>query len=193
MGAVILSLPLSSLTLQYDHTTSQPRCMTSSSSFEYHCVLKHSTGEQAPRKCGSVCADMCVWAHACKLVSQYKTCMCRHEGRRNRHTLFKNSRGCCTCETGSTSDKGLQKHTTDTLRVHSYHIVNSSVVSGKLCNLWQRKIPSGSLCVSTQSVVATHADTCCCMSVVLFLESGVAVVGLVKVQTSQIWGWKNRL
>ena len=35
-----------------------------------------------------------------------------------------------------------------------------------------------------------HADTCRCTSVVLFLESDVAVVGLITVRTAQIWGRK---
>ena len=68
--------------------------------------------------------------------------------------------------------------------------IDSSQVSEKLCNLWRRKILSGSLCVATQSFVATHADTCRCTSVVLFLESDVAVVGLITVRTAQIWGRK---
>ena len=68
--------------------------------------------------------------------------------------------------------------------------IDSSQVSEKLCNLWRRKILSGSLCVATQSFVATHADTCRYVSVVLFLESDVAVVGLITVRTAQIWGRK---
>ena len=68
--------------------------------------------------------------------------------------------------------------------------IDSSQVSEKLCNLWQRKILSGSLCVATQSFVRVTADTCWCMSVVLFLESDVAVVGLITVRTAQIWGRK---
>ena len=68
--------------------------------------------------------------------------------------------------------------------------IDSSKVSEKLCNLWRRKILSGSLCVATQSFVATHADTCRCTSVVLFLESDVAVVGLITVRMAQIWGRK---
>ena len=68
--------------------------------------------------------------------------------------------------------------------------IDSSQVSDKLCKLWRRKILSGSLCVATQSFVATHADTCRCTSVVLFLESDVAVVWLITVRTAQIWGRK---
>ena len=43
-----------------------------------------------------------------------------------------------------------------------------------------------------QSFVAPHADTRRCTSVVLFLESDVAVVhvGLMTVRTAQIWGRK---
>ena len=68
--------------------------------------------------------------------------------------------------------------------------IDSSQVSEKLCNLWPRKILSGSLCVATQSSLRVHADTCRCSSVVLFLESDVAVVGLITVRTAQIWGRK---
>ena len=68
--------------------------------------------------------------------------------------------------------------------------IDSSQVSEKLYNLWRRKILSGLLCVATQCFVATHTDTCRYMSVVLFLESDVAVVGLITVRTAQIWGRK---
>ena len=72
-------------------------------------------------------------------------------------------------------------------------VTNHSQVSEKLCNLWRRRILSGSLCVATQSFVATQADTCRCTSAVLFLESDVAVVGLITVRTAQIWGRKSPL
>ena len=75
MCAVVLSPPLSSLKPQHDHAPSRPRRMTSMSLFEY-CVLKRSTGKQAPRKCGSVCADVCAWARAWKHV--YETCVRKH-------------------------------------------------------------------------------------------------------------------
>ena len=68
--------------------------------------------------------------------------------------------------------------------------IDRSQVSEKFCKLWRRKILSGSLCVATQSFVATHADTCRYVSVVLFLEADVAVVGLITVRTAQIWGRK---
>ena len=45
------------------------------------------------------------------------------------------------------------------------------------------------LCCNSK-FVATHADTCRYVSVVLFLESDVAVVGLITVRTAQIWGRK---
>ena len=49
---------------------------------------------------------------------------------------------------------------------------------------------SASLCVATQSFVRVTADTCQCTSVVLFLESDVAVVGPMTVRTAQIRGRK---
>ena len=62
--------------------------------------------------------------------------------------------------------------------------IDSSQVSEKLCNLWRRKILSGSLCVATQSslrVTLTRA---------VARLSDVAVVGLITVRTAQIWGRK---
>ena len=45
------------------------------------------------------------------------------------------------------------------------------------------------LCCNSK-FVARHADMCRCSSVVLFLGSDVAVVGLITVRTAQIWGRK---
>jgi hypothetical protein len=68
--------------------------------------------------------------------------------------------------------------------------IDSSQVSEKLCKLWRRKILSGSLCVATQSFVRVTLTSAVAQSVVLFLDSDVAVVGLITARTAQIWGRK---
>ena len=68
--------------------------------------------------------------------------------------------------------------------------IDRSQVSEKLCNLWRRKILSGSLCVATQSFVRVTLTCAIALSAVLFLESDVAVVGLTTVRMAQIWGRK---
>ena len=67
--------------------------------------------------------------------------------------------------------------------------IDSSQVSEKLCNLWRKKF-SVVRSVLQLKVSFAYADACRCTSVVLFLESDVAVVGLITVRTAQVWGRK---
>ena len=69
---------------------------------------------------------------------------------------------------------------------HFFYFSSNSNGNRRFSSLKLRNLTK--LCVETRSFVVRHDGMCRCTSVVLFLESDVAVVGLITVQTGQIWG-----
>ena len=68
--------------------------------------------------------------------------------------------------------------------------IDSSQVSEKLCNLWRRKILSGSLCVATQSFVRVTLTRAVARLWCYFWSQMWLLWGLITVRTAQIWGRK---
>ena len=71
--------------------------------------------------------------------------------------------------------------------------IDSSQVSEKLCNLWRRKILSGSLCVATQSSLRITLTRAVARLWCYFWSQMWLLWGLITVRTAQIWGRKSPL